>query len=111
MLWISIASYFNDSSRFACMYGILTLIVLKESIDNQKVACIDNKEAKVTRDVNEICKKRLLFKYTYESISLKNIIIMDQKKNFINIKTNACFYEWKYINYHNVYYFFSNSWN
>ena len=42
------------------MYGILILIVLKESIDNQKVACIENKEAKVTRDVNEICKKRLL---------------------------------------------------
>ena len=75
MLWISIASYFNDSSRFACMYGILTLIVLKESIDIQKVACIDNKEAKVRRDVNEICKKRLLFNYTYESISSKIITI------------------------------------
>ena len=78
MLWISIVSYFNDSSRFACMYGILTLIILKESIDNKKVTCIDDKEAKVTRDVNEICKKRLLFKYTHESISLKNIIIMDR---------------------------------
>ena len=77
MLWISIVSYFNDSSLLACMYGILTLLILKESIDNKKVTCIDDKEAKVTGDVNEICKKRLLFNYTHESISLKNIIIMD----------------------------------
>ena len=94
MLWISIVSYFNDSSRFACMYGILTLIILKESIDNKKVTCIDDKEAKVTRDVNEICKKQLLFKYTHESISLKNIIIMDwteKKKCNVFTKDNNYF--------------------
>ena len=94
MLWISIASYFNDSSRFACMYGILTLIILKESIDNKKVTCIDDKEAKVTRDVNEISKKRLLFNYTHESISFKNIIIMDwtkKKKGYVFTKDSNYF--------------------
>ena len=73
------------------MYGILTLIILKESIDNKKVTCIDGKEAKVTRDVNEIFKKRLLFNYTHESISLKNIIIMDwtkKKKGYVFSKDN-----------------------
>ena len=68
MLWTSIVSYFTDSPR---MHGDIYLMILKESIDNQKVTCIDDKEANVARHINEICKKQLLFTYTHESISSK----------------------------------------
>ena len=68
MLCTSIATYFTDSPR---MHDDIYLMILKESIDNQKVTCIDDKEANVARHINEICKKRLLFNYTHESISSK----------------------------------------
>ena len=58
MLWTSIVSYFTDTPR---MHGDIYLMILKESIDNQKVTCIDDKEANVARHINEICKKQLLF--------------------------------------------------
>ena len=68
MLWTSIVSYFTDLPR---MHGDIYLMILKESTDNQKVRCIDDKEANVARHINEIYKKRLLFNYTHESISSK----------------------------------------
>ena len=37
MLWTSVVSHFTDSSRIAAVYATITLIILKESFDNQKV--------------------------------------------------------------------------
>ena len=61
MLCTSIVSYFTDSSRIAAGYLVITLIILKESFDNQKVDCIGIEPNKRTGfvNVNNICKNRI----------------------------------------------------
>ena len=66
MLWIVTVGYFSDSSRITCIYGVITLIILKESIDNQKVMCVKYKEVDSVFNIEELCKKRLLFNYKNE---------------------------------------------
>ena len=39
-MWPSIAGYFSDLLRIPAAYGIITLIILKELIDNQKTVCL-----------------------------------------------------------------------
>ena len=43
MSWISIVSYFTDSWVVANIYAFITLIILKESFDSQRVKCMPHK--------------------------------------------------------------------
>ena len=64
MLWTAIVSCFTDSSRIAAVYSILTLIILKESFDNQKVICMQDINAAFKADMNEVCENRILYNYS-----------------------------------------------
>ena len=64
MLWDSIVSYFLDSSKIAAIYAIITLIILKESFDNQRVTCIQDIDAAFKTDMNEVCENRILYNYS-----------------------------------------------
>ena len=64
MLRTSIVSYFTDSSRIAAVYSIITLIILKESFDNQKVICMQDINAAFKADMNEVCQNRILYNYS-----------------------------------------------
>ena len=61
MLRTSIVSYFADSSRIATVYAIITLIILKESFDNQKVDCMSHleKDKSTNINVNNVCQTLL----------------------------------------------------
>ena len=64
MLWTSIVNYFTDSSQILYIYGILTLIILKESFDNQKVNCMGvQKLINTNIDINTLCESRILYNY------------------------------------------------
>ena len=43
MSWIFIVSYFTDSWVVANIYAFITLIILKESFDSQRVRCMPHK--------------------------------------------------------------------
>ena len=45
---------------------MITLMILKESIDNQKLMCVKYKEVDSVFNIEELCKKRLLFNYKNE---------------------------------------------
>ena len=64
MLWISIVSYFTDSSRIAAVYSIITLIIFKKSFDIQKVICMQDINAAFKADMNEVCENRILYNYS-----------------------------------------------
>ena len=63
MMRTSIVGYFGDSSRIAAIYGIITLMIRKELIHNEKVICLlsDNNELK--GDINKLCEQLLLFNF------------------------------------------------
>ena len=63
MLWTSIVSYFPDSSKIAAIYAIITLIILKESLDNQNVKCMQDIDTTFKADMNEVCENRTLCSY------------------------------------------------
>ena len=63
MLWISIVSYFTDSSRIAAVYSIITLIIFKKSFDIQKVICMQDINAAFKADMNDVCENRILYNY------------------------------------------------
>ena len=64
MLWTSIVSYFPDSSKIAAIYAVATLIILKESFDNQRVKCMQDIDAVFKTDMNEVCENRILYNYS-----------------------------------------------
>ena len=64
MLWTSIVSYFTDSSVVGNIYAFITLIILKESFDNQKVRCMPHKNVAFKEDINEVCENRRLYNYS-----------------------------------------------
>ena len=64
MWWTSIVSYFPDSSKIAAIYAIITLIILKESLDNQKVKCMQDIDTTFKADMNEVCENRILYNYS-----------------------------------------------
>ena len=64
MLWTSIVSYFPDSSKIAAIYVIITLIILKESFDNQRVKCMQDIGASFKADMNEVCENRIFYNYS-----------------------------------------------
>ena len=93
MLLTSIVSYFTDSSRIAAVYAIITLIILKESFDNQKVDCIEIESDKITGSVNlsNICKNRILYNFSslkgyYEDEEYKYKLIQSSAKLTINLE-------------------------
>ena len=61
MLWTSIVSYFPDSSKIAAIYAVATLIILKESFDNQRVKCMQDIDTVFKTDMNEVCEKGILY--------------------------------------------------
>ena len=64
MFWTSIVSHFTDSSRIAAVYALITLIILKESFDNQKVIYMQDANAAFKGDWNEVCiENRILYNY------------------------------------------------
>ena len=64
MSWISIVSYFTDSSVVANIYAFITLIILKESFHNQRVRCMPHENIAFKEDINELCENRILFNYS-----------------------------------------------
>ena len=64
MLWTSIVSYFPDSSKIAAIYAIITLIILKESFDNERVKCMQDIDAAFKADMNKVCENRILYNYS-----------------------------------------------
>ena len=64
MLWTSVVSHFTDSSRIAAVYATITLIILKESFDNQKVICMLDINAAFKGDMNEVCENIILYNYS-----------------------------------------------
>ena len=64
MLWTSIVSYFPDSSKIVAIYAIITLIILKESFDNERVKCMQDIDAAFKADMNKVCENRILYNYS-----------------------------------------------
>ena len=60
-MWISVVNYFTDSSKIVAVYGIITLLIIKESFDNQIVDCQIGKDDIIKFDVNAYCTNRVLF--------------------------------------------------
>ena len=92
MFWTSILSYFTDSSRIIAVYALITLIILKESFDNQKVDCMQQTRSKTsTIDANNICKNRILYNFSslegyYENDLYEEDLILSSAKLTINLK-------------------------
>ena len=67
-MWSSVVGYFTDSSKISSVHGIITLLIIKELFENQRVVCINNeKDYKV--NIIILCESRLLFNYTSNKIS------------------------------------------
>ena len=64
MSWLSIVSYFADSSRLAAIYTVITILILNDSFNNEELVCMQNKDTPVITDINKLCHKRLLFNYS-----------------------------------------------
>ena len=92
MLWTSIVSYFTDSSRIAAVYAIITLMILKESFDNQKVDCMTQTEFKSSGiNPNNVCKNRILYNFPslkdyYEGELHKEKLILSSAKKVVNLE-------------------------
>ena len=63
-MWTSVVSYFPDSSKIAAIYAIITLIILKKSLDNQKVKCMQDIDTTFKADMKEACENRILCSYS-----------------------------------------------
>ena len=61
MFWPSIVSYFPDSSKIAAIYAVITLIILKESFDNQRVKYRQDIYAAFKVDMNDVCGNRIFY--------------------------------------------------
>ena len=70
-MWTAIVGYFTDSSKIPCLYGINTLLMLKESLDNQKVLCMKYL-LNIKVDINSIFETRLLFIFIVRGQVFKN---------------------------------------
>ena len=62
MLWSSVVSYFPDSSKIATIYAVTTLSILKEPFD-QIVKCMQDINAALKADMDEVCENRILYSY------------------------------------------------
>ena len=71
IMWTAIVGYFTDSSKITCLYGINTLLMLKESLDNQKVLCMKYL-LNIKVDINSIFETRLLFIFIVRGQVFKN---------------------------------------
>ena len=63
MLWTSIVSYFPDSSKIAAICAVTILSILKEPFDNQIVKFMQDINAALKADMNEVCENRILYNY------------------------------------------------
>ena len=89
----SIVSYFTDSSRIAAVYAIITLIILKESFDNQKVDCMSHleKDKSTNININNVCQNRILYSFSslkeyYKDEGYRHKLIQSSSKLTINIE-------------------------
>ena len=80
MSWLSIVSYFADSSRLAAIYAVITILILNDSFNNEELICMQNKDTPVIADINKLCHKRLLFNYSTK------LGYYDENNDYNNIK-------------------------
>ena len=80
MSWLSIVSYFADSSRLAAIYAVITILILNDSFNNEELVCMQNKDTPVIADINKLCHKRLLFNYSTK------LGYYDENNDYNNIK-------------------------
>ena len=64
MIQTSVVSYFTDSSKIAAACAIISLIILKESFNNEQTKCFFNKEKDYSLSVNNICENRILYNFS-----------------------------------------------
>ena len=64
MLWISIVSYFTDSSKKSSCLCSNNISYTKESFDNQNVICMQDMNAAFKVVMNDVCENRVLYNYS-----------------------------------------------
>ena len=72
IMWTPIVGYFTDLSEIACVYGIITLLIIKQSHANQKAVCMKD-PLNTKADINSICKTRLSFNFTESGQAFRTI--------------------------------------
>ena len=69
-MWTAIVGYFTDSSEI--VYGIITLLIIKQFHANQKAVCIKD-PLNTKADINSISKTRLSFNFTESGQAFRTI--------------------------------------